>query len=199
MGFAAGFTGGLTLTLAITYLSTVAHQRSREAQSLLVQQQSRTLDSTTDRPLAPLRLTRAELAAASRANLVDSAKDRWNSELEGAVRWLQTADWGQARERLEDRVGGLFVNEGVKETPSQAKADVYDQASQIKSGVLSALEEGLSKGKDVLKDARGLVSGRLQGTEAAVQEVDLPESDIKKALKQRYEGATYQPSLLQKY
>lgn len=65
---------------------------------------------------------------------------------------------------------------------------MYDQASQIKSGVLSALEEGLSKGKDVVKDARALVSGRLPGAEAAAQEVDLPESDVKKALKQRYEG-----------
>jgi MICOS complex subunit MIC12 len=35
------------------------------------------------------------------------AKDRWNRELEGAVRWVYGTDWRRVREMAEDRVGGL--------------------------------------------------------------------------------------------
>jgi altered-inheritance-of-mitochondria protein 5 len=33
------------------------------------------------------------------------AKDRWNREVEGAVRWLEEVDWRRVRERVEERVG----------------------------------------------------------------------------------------------
>jgi altered-inheritance-of-mitochondria protein 5 len=36
--------------------------------------------------------------------LSEMAKDRWNREVEGAVKWLEEVDWRRVRERLEERV-----------------------------------------------------------------------------------------------
>ena len=36
--------------------------------------------------------------------MVETAKDRWNGEVEGLVRRVQGVDWRGAREELEDRL-----------------------------------------------------------------------------------------------
>ena len=38
-------------------------------------------------------------------------KDRWNSEIEGAVRWVQDVRWGQVRRGVEERVRGVVEGE----------------------------------------------------------------------------------------
>ncbi|KAK4144178.1 uncharacterized protein C8A04DRAFT_11746 [Dichotomopilus funicola] len=45
MGFAAGFAGGTTLTLSLTYLALLTHASHRRAQSALLRSQAATLDS----------------------------------------------------------------------------------------------------------------------------------------------------------
>lgn len=163
----------MALTLAVAYMSTLAQQRAREEQSLLVQQQSRTLDAAIDHPPAPRRPTRAELAAAARANFTDRAKDRWNAEVEGAVRWLQSADWGRARERAEDRVGVLVGTSG---------ADV-------------AVEKAVARGAEATEELgeiveRSIVKGKEAGDVDVVEdEAVRPESEVERALRQRYEKA----------
>ncbi|KAI1156866.1 hypothetical protein F4825DRAFT_401232 [Nemania diffusa] len=109
MGFTTGFTGGVTLTLGITYLTLLAHQRNREQQAAILRQQTFLLSSIID-PLPPtLPPTRAELAAAERANITDAAKDRWNSEVENAVRWAQSKDWTEVREDAEAALARLWA------------------------------------------------------------------------------------------
>lgn len=61
MGFVTGFTGGVTLTLSLTYFS-VAHQRTREEQCRAVRAQALALRGLVG-PV-PLPPSRAELAAA---------------------------------------------------------------------------------------------------------------------------------------
>ena len=39
--------------------------------------------------------------------LVEMAKDRWNRELETAVRRVYDTDWRRVREQAEDRVAGI--------------------------------------------------------------------------------------------
>ncbi|KAI5923156.1 hypothetical protein F4810DRAFT_670585 [Camillea tinctor] len=128
-------TGGVTLTLSIAYLSILAHQRNREHQAAVLRQQTRLISGIMD-PLPPvLPPTRAELAAAERANLVETAKDRWNSEVESAVRWVQTKDWEEVREGVETAVARLwtrtlnaFNEEAQKETAVEKK--VVDKAKE---------------------------------------------------------------------
>jgi len=170
-------------------LSSVAHQNAREQQSSLLQQQARVLDAALDRPPVPLRPTRAELAAAARANFVDSAKDRWNSDLEGAVKWLQSADWGRAREKLEDKIFGAPE---VDESVEKAKAGVLERAAEAKKALADAVENGISKGKDVVDEIKNATGNAVKEVEAVANEAIQTESDVAKALRQRYEKNTAQ-------
>lgn len=196
MGFTAGFvrifgstlllfsanpdvqqqTGGVALTLAVAYMTTVGQLRAREDQSLLVQQQSRTLDTAIDHPAAPRRPTRAELAAASRANFTDRAKDRWNAEVEGAVRWLQNADWDRARERAEDRVGTLVGATGADAAVEKVAAAAQEKGAVVKEELGDIVEKSVSKGRDVVGEV-----------ESVVDDAAEPESAVQRALRQRYE------------
>lgn len=158
-------------------MSTLTQQRAREQQSLLVQQQSETLDAAIDHPQAPRRPTRAELAAAARANFTDRAKDRWNAEVEGAVRWLQDADWNRARERVEERMGVLAGATGAEAAAERAKDVVVTRGLEIKEEVGEIVERSIGKGRDVVGEVESVAE------DAAAK----PESNVQKALRQRYE------------
>ncbi|POR33634.1 MICOS complex subunit MIC12 [Tolypocladium paradoxum] len=109
MGFATGFTGGVTLTLSLAYLSVLAHQRNREQQGRSLRAQALALQSLVDPIPQPLPPSRSEVAAARRAASIEVAKDRWNEEVENAVRWVQHTDWDEVREGLEARVAWLWA------------------------------------------------------------------------------------------
>ncbi|KAJ6440423.1 Ketol-acid reductoisomerase [Purpureocillium lavendulum] len=109
MGFVTGFTGGVTLTLSLAYLSVLAHQRTRENQARHLRAQALALQTLVDPIPQPLPPSRSEVAAAQRAASVEVAKDRWNEEVENAVRWVQSTDWVDVREDLEARVAGLWA------------------------------------------------------------------------------------------
>ncbi|KAL5606075.1 hypothetical protein BROUX41_006155 [Berkeleyomyces rouxiae] len=101
MGFNSGFAGGVTVTLGLAYLSLLTHQRNREYQALVIRAQNAQLASALD-PVPPRAApTRAEVEAAAHANIVDASKDRWNRELQNAVRTLQNTDWDDVREKME--------------------------------------------------------------------------------------------------
>lgn len=110
--------GGFTLTTTILYLSLNLHARNRLHQSALLHQQAVLLNGivepeTTQKP--------QPIDREVRIGLLETAKDRWNAELEKNVRTLQTADWTAARVRLEEKVSVLWrtafekTREGVKE------------------------------------------------------------------------------------
>ncbi|KAK3301275.1 uncharacterized protein B0H64DRAFT_438367 [Chaetomium fimeti] len=137
MGFAAGFAGGVTLTLSLTYLALLTHSHNRQAQSAVLRSQASTLDilippdvdttlpraarrrnasaalpDGTYRPRATLEQQHQHqqhhTGIGPGASFVDAAKTRWNSEVLAAVHWAQGKDWARARERAEDGVAGLF-------------------------------------------------------------------------------------------
>ncbi|ROV96836.1 hypothetical protein VMCG_07877 [Cytospora schulzeri] len=127
MGFTTGFdpsqTGGVTLVLGLSYLTLQSHRRTRELQAETLRANAYILNSLSYIPAtAPAPRTIAEelalleqqqelLARADRqhraaalargGSFVERAKDRWNSEVEGAVRWAATKDWTAAREDAE--------------------------------------------------------------------------------------------------
>ncbi|SPO06709.1 uncharacterized protein DNG_09403 [Cephalotrichum gorgonifer] len=189
MGFAAGFTGGVALTLAVAYLSTAAQRTAREEQSLLLQHQADTLDAAIDHPAEARRPTRAELAAARRANFVDRAKDRWNADVESTVRWLQGADWSATREKAERRAEALAESSGAYEAARRAKAAALARTVEVREEVGDIMERSLRKGKDIVNEVETAV-----GSVAGVTDEKLkPESDVAKALRQRFEKAPAKP------
>lgn len=57
-----------------------------------------------------------------RIGLLETAKDRWNAELEKNVRMLQTADWTSARLRLEEKVSSMWRSAFEKSKEGIAEA-----------------------------------------------------------------------------
>jgi altered-inheritance-of-mitochondria protein 5 len=49
--------------------------------------------------------------------MVEMLKDRWNGEVEGAVRWVHGVRWGAVRDGVEERLRrmGGKVREALKE------------------------------------------------------------------------------------
>ena len=76
------------------------HTRNRLQQAALLRQQSLILTNIVEpRPEPP-----PPTARIVRAGMVETAKDRWNGEVEGLVRRVQEVDWRSVREGLEDRL-----------------------------------------------------------------------------------------------
>ncbi|KAF6839089.1 hypothetical protein CPLU01_02103 [Colletotrichum plurivorum] len=148
MGFTTGFTGGVTLTLGVAYLTVLAHQRNREAQSHNLRSQRHVLSTLLEPQIRiPPPLTRSEQAVRDRENLVESAKDRWNHEVENAVRWAQSADWAGVREALEGsaaRLWGGTVDKTVEAAP-RAKEVVERQGESIQTEARSAWDRAREK------------------------------------------------------
>ncbi|KAI1085342.1 hypothetical protein F5B20DRAFT_140752 [Whalleya microplaca] len=172
MGFTTGFTGGFTLTLSVAYLTVLAHQRHREHQAAILRQQTYLLHELVD-PLPPvLPPTRAELAARERASLVESAKDRWNAELEGAVRWAQTKDWDEVREGVETAVSRLWARasgktpEEIAKAEAEAEAELDRRLAQSRAAAATANE----KSAGVAAAARSAYAdAKARGAEAATK------------------------------
>ncbi|KAI1649218.1 uncharacterized protein F4817DRAFT_357591 [Daldinia loculata] len=152
MGFTTGFTGGVTLTLSVAYLGVLAHQRHRERQAAILRQQTRLISGIID-PLPPvLPPTRAELAAAERANLIERAKDRWNAEIEGAVHWAQNKDWEEVRENVEIAFARLWARAfGDAQRPGEKGEDV---AASAKAVANEKLDQGKEKAASVAAAAK---------------------------------------------
>ncbi|KAK7732878.1 hypothetical protein SLS57_000821 [Botryosphaeria dothidea] len=104
MGFTGGFISGLALTSSVLYLSTLFHQRNRLQQSLNLRTSSHTLKQIYD----PDRIYTPPSLRTRTAGIGDIAKDRWNSEVERAVRRVQETDWREVGSEVEGAVWGLI-------------------------------------------------------------------------------------------
>jgi len=88
-------------------------------------------------PLPPPQ-SRAELAREERSTLLEAAKDRWNDEVENAVRWVQRTDWNEVREGMEGAVSRLLGSglqksrEGIEEAEKQATPKVQEAVDRSK-------------------------------------------------------------------
>ncbi|KAG6027914.1 hypothetical protein E4U19_000852 [Claviceps sp. Clav32 group G5] len=161
MGFVNGLTGGVALTLSIAYLSVLAHQRNREEQGRSLRAQALTIQSLIDPIPQPLPPTRSEVAAAKRAETVEVLKERWNTEIESAVRWVQHADWEDVREGLEDRIASLWdaaFGESIQETATKGKTELQKELQKginmAQAGAVSAADTIKAQAKSVFEKAK---------------------------------------------
>ena len=149
----------MALTLGVTYLTVLAHQRSRQAQSHSLRSQTYALHSVVEPVPPPAPLTRAEIAAQARASFVETAKERWNQEVEGAVRWVQRTDWAEVREGIEDKVARLLGT-----TLAEAEAEAETAAREV---VDSARSQVSAAGTSVSTTARNA----MEGTKATAEQI----------------------------
>lgn len=219
----------MTLVLGISYLSLQAHRRTRERQAETLRANTYILNSLSYIPAtAPPPKTLAEelalleqqqellaRAEAKRRNLsasnegfFDKAKDRWNAEIEGAVRWAANKDWIAAREDAEVAASRWWARASGGEAPSdsaqRAGAAVTDKAAaatttargaasekavEAKEAAVSFWERGLNKGKEIAGQAKaGLVKAEEKAQDVVRGAAKKNgETDIEKVLQQRYE------------
>ncbi|PVI07775.1 hypothetical protein DM02DRAFT_231947 [Periconia macrospinosa] len=103
MGFTTGFLGGFTLTSAVLYLTISLHTKNRLTQAALLRQQRGLLTNVVQpQPAEP-----EPVAREVPVGLTEMAKDRWNREVEGALRKVYETDWRRVRENAEDRLGSV--------------------------------------------------------------------------------------------
>ncbi|CAK7263526.1 hypothetical protein SEPCBS57363_000603 [Sporothrix epigloea] len=229
MGFITGFTGGVTLTLSAAYLTVLAHQRHRQRQCDILRANTIVLRALAlSDPITAARLasphaasaaieTSTDLSAAAaaqeyyypsktgpstppRASFVEELKTRWNMEIEGAVRKVQTTDWVEVRENAENRLEQLWYQATGGVNPATAAAvGASAAAAAVQQNVTSATESVRSKANEVTEAAKSTAalavkksrdmlaveSGKVKTVEAhASGEAE----DVQHALQQRYAG-----------
>lgn len=215
----------MTLVLGISYLSLQAHKRTRERQAETLRANAYILNSLTYIPAtAPPPKTLAEelalleqqqelLARADqqRRNLstrnegfFDKAKDRWNTEIEGAVRWAANKDWVAAREDAESTASRLWARASGGEVPAvsadraaaaakgaaaQATAATGEKASEAKEAATSIWERGFKKSKEIAGQAKAGIAKAEEKAQGLVWSAPAKtgETDVEKVLQQRYE------------
>ncbi|KAJ4265410.1 hypothetical protein NW762_004698 [Fusarium torreyae] len=208
MGFTTGFTGGVTLTLSVVYLSVLHHQRTREQQGQALRAQALAIQGLVD-PLPPLPPpTRSEVAAAQRAQTVEIAKDRWNTEVENAVRWVQRTDWVEVREGLEDTASRLWAR-AFGGSPSEALDQAGQKAKDAERRVKPVVKEEAAKLGETSGKVAAAAKSAYQKAKAETKEfahvvldhskdkenVDIAQEDgalsdltpVERALKQRFD------------
>ncbi|KAK6584154.1 hypothetical protein PZA11_003884 [Diplocarpon coronariae] len=151
MGFTTGFTGGVTLTLGIAYLTVLTHGRNRRLQSQELRSQAFLLERLLNpEPLLPPQ-SRAELAREERTTLLEAAKDRWNAEVENVVRWVQRTDFNNVREGLEGATARLLAGglqksrEGIEEVETQAGPKVQEAVNRSNAAARKGADQAAAR------------------------------------------------------
>ncbi|KFY70064.1 hypothetical protein V499_09493 [Pseudogymnoascus sp. VKM F-103] len=147
MGFATGFTSGVTLTLGIAYLTVLAHERNRNAQGANLRTQSSLLNTLLlSDPSLAYSAPDLETGRTSRATLVETAKDRWNAEIQNAVRWVQGAEWGNVKEGMEGAVAKA-LGTGLEKSREEIQL-AEDKAGPIAREAIERSRQGAKMGFD---------------------------------------------------
>lgn len=154
------------MTLGVAYLTVLAHQRHRSAQAAQLRSQARVLDSLLDTTPVAAPLSRAELAREERGTLVETAKDRWNEEVENAVRWVQRTDWEEVRAGMEGAVARLMgtapaerVKENTLNIAESAKAKTEETLSSAKQKINQVEKKAVASTKEKLGQAEEQAGG----------------------------------------
>jgi altered-inheritance-of-mitochondria protein 5 len=95
--------GGFTLTSAVLYLSISLHAQNRATQAALLRQQRNVLANVYN----PKELEVEPAYREVPVGLAEMAKDRWNRELENAIKKAYNTDWRKVRENTEDRLSAI--------------------------------------------------------------------------------------------
>ncbi|RCI09315.1 hypothetical protein L249_1434 [Ophiocordyceps polyrhachis-furcata BCC 54312] len=148
MGFITGFTGGVALTLSLAYISIAEQQRRRETQSRILRAQTWTLQNIIDSDEGARQRQQLQLQSKPAASSMEQlAKDRWNLEIERAVRWVQTTDWAAVEQGLENRVAALWGEYG-SETLAEGEAKARDALDRAKAQATAKMEDGARRAEE---------------------------------------------------
>jgi len=166
----------VTVTLSLAYLAVLTHQRNRQSQADILRAQSHVLTDLSRSGTSPIKGA-AATAAQQHPGFAETAKRRWNSELEGAVRWAQTTDWNRMRESAEGSVARLLWGaepEGERRVESVERA-VRGEAEATGRTVREAVES-------VGREARGAIEKTRTRSAGAADAVHVKAEEAKAAM-----------------
>lgn len=156
----------------MAYLTIRANDRNRQAQSQALRSQSRVLQSIYEpQPVSPPR-SRAELAREERSTFIETAKDRWNEEIENAVRWVQKKDWNEVREGIESSVSGLF-DSGLQ----KSREGIEDVGKKAQPSIQDAAEKSRAAAKNSIDAAGGLIDRATAAAKSGAEEAGVEAKD----------------------
>ncbi|KAK0669003.1 hypothetical protein QBC41DRAFT_250868 [Cercophora samala] len=205
MGFIAGFTGGLTLTLSLTYLALHTHRRNREGQSALLRSQSLTLDTlnplSSPSTLPPRKsyittdgqhtyVPRSTLASTT-SSFLQEAKARWNAEVISAVRWAQSRS-----PALESTASSAVVDlahsaPAIQRQIADASREGWQTAEKGLFRAEKKMEEVVGKTVEKTREAYGKAKARVylaeEKLEAKLEAKMEGVSEIERALAERFD------------
>ena len=171
------------MTLGVAYLTVLAHERNRASQGHALRTQSRVLTSLLEPTPLPPPQTRAELAREERSTLVEAAKDRWNNEVENAVRWVQRTDWDDVRVGMEGTIarligGGLEKSREGIDSAEQAAGPIAREAIEKSKEAAGRRAEHVGLATD-----RAATEARRLGHESKIEADKLAASAKEQAFK----------------
>lgn len=141
------------MTLSLAYLAVLTHQRNRQAQSDILRAQNSVLSALAHDPASsPASPTTLSPFTAPDHHIVETAKSRWNAEIESAVRWAQTTDWDEVREDAEGVLARLWGTVSGSPAGEEVKRDATAVRSRAAEGVEQAKTEGV-KAQQTTKSA----------------------------------------------
>ncbi|KAI3393963.1 hypothetical protein diail_3442, partial [Diaporthe ilicicola] len=127
----------------------------------------------------------------------DQAKDRWNAEIEGAVRWAANKDWAAAREDAEAAASRLWARASGGEVPAdtakgaaaKVTAAAGNKAAEAKDAAESIWERGFKKSKEIASQAQAGIAKAAERSQDRFKSAanKTGETDVEKVLQQRYE------------
>jgi altered-inheritance-of-mitochondria protein 5 len=192
-------TGGVTLTLSLAYLAVLTHQRNRQTQSDILRAQNSVLHALVHDPASsPASPTSLSTTTVPEHHILETAKSRWNAEIEAAVRWAQTKDWDEVREdaegvlaRLWGTVSGSPAGEEVKKDvgivqsrTAEGVEQAKNETTQAQQTTKSALEEARAKSQAVATSA---VAQAKETTKSVVEAVQVKAEQGKAAVARGFE------------
>ena len=184
----------MTLTLGMAYLTVLAHERNRRAQAQALRSQSRVLNSLFEPEALPPPQSRAELAREERSTLVETAKDRWNEEIENAVRLIQKTDWNDVREGIEGAVSRLLGSslqksrEGINDADRLGGREVQkavnssEAAVTVKKAAASTVARIEKVEADTIEGASRIIELTKSGANEFAKQRDSAKAKVKKTV-----------------
>ncbi|KAK4172000.1 hypothetical protein QBC36DRAFT_223633 [Triangularia setosa] len=207
MGFVAGFTGGLTLTLSLTYLALHTHRRNREVQSSLLRSQSQTLDTLnplSSSTLPPRKSTAGYITpdgqytyvprqtlASTTTSFLEDAKARWNSEVIAAVNWAQSHS-PTIESAASDKIVDLAHNApAIQKQITEASREGWQTAEKglfrAEKTIGEVVEKTVEKTKEAYGKAKAKVYLAEEKLEAKLDAKLEGVSEIERTLAERFD------------
>ena len=128
---------------------------------------------------------------------METAKDRWNEEIESAVRWAQQTDWNGVREGMEGAVarllgGGLQKSrEGIEQAEKQAGPKVQEAIERskesAKTGAGKAIAHAEEGARRVAQSAKAAADGAAASTKEKLNQAGVKTAEYRDAAKVKKE------------